>query len=401
MRACARANQSVTRSKRFGDFAGEVREDDVGAGPLDREQVLERDRGAVEPAELGRGLHHRVLTAHVIRRDRHVERGAHVGDHVEIRERGLHHHHVGALVDVERDFGDRLAAVRGVHLVAAPVAELRRALGGVAERTVERAARTWPRRRGSPSSRGRSRRARRGSRRPGRPSSRSARSRRRRRRPARSRCSRSGRAWRRCRRRRRGEHAAVAVVGVLVEAVVGHQHERVADFVAQVAQRDLHDAVAASACEPRASLCAGIPNSMTAGMPRSASGRTSLRRLSCVCWTTPGIEHDRLGRVDALLHEQRARRGRRRRPGSRRPGGERGRAAQPTQPAVGECHGAQAYRRRAASKAPRSDAVNRVRVGLGVDAQTAVACGLRSSPDRSRRRAAAGREARRSRRRSS
>ena len=31
--------------ERLGDLAGEVREDDVGAGPLDREQVLERDRG--------------------------------------------------------------------------------------------------------------------------------------------------------------------------------------------------------------------------------------------------------------------------------------------------------------------------------------------------------------------
>ena len=59
-------------------------------------------------------------------------------DHVEVRERGLDHHHVGALVDVERDLGERLARVRRVHLVAAPVAELRRALGRVAERSVER-----------------------------------------------------------------------------------------------------------------------------------------------------------------------------------------------------------------------------------------------------------------------
>ena len=33
------------------------------------------------------------------------------------------------------------------------------------------------------------------------------------------------------------------VIRVLVEAVVGHQDEPVTDFVAKVAQRDLHDAV--------------------------------------------------------------------------------------------------------------------------------------------------------------
>ena len=34
------------------------------------------------------------------------------------------------------------------------------------------------------------------------------------------------------------------VVGVLVETVVGHQHERIADFLTQLAKRELHDAVA-------------------------------------------------------------------------------------------------------------------------------------------------------------
>src|SRR5215207_9152625 len=35
---------------------------------------------------------------------------------------------------------------------------------------------------------------------------------------------------------------------------------------------------------------AGTPKSTTAGIPRSASARTSLRRLSWVCWSTPGID---------------------------------------------------------------------------------------------------------------
>ena len=39
------------------------------------------------------------------------------------------------------------------------------------------------------------------------------------------------------------EHAAVAVVGVLVDAQVGDQHDVVAEVAAQVGQRELHDAV--------------------------------------------------------------------------------------------------------------------------------------------------------------
>ena len=46
----------------------------------------------------------------------------------------------------------------------------------------------------------------------------------------------------------------------------------------------------ASAPEPVASFAAGTPKSTTAGIPRSASARTSLRRLSWVCWSTPGID---------------------------------------------------------------------------------------------------------------
>ena len=45
-----------------------------------------------------------------------------------------------------------------------------------------------------------------------------------------------------------------------------------------------------SAPEPTASLTEGTPNSTTAGTPRSARARTSFRRLSWVCCTTPGIE---------------------------------------------------------------------------------------------------------------
>ena len=138
-----------------------------------------------------------------------------------------------------------------------------------------------------------------------------------------------------------GEQAAVAVVGVLVEAVVGHQDERVAHLVAQVAQRDLHHAVggvgAASRGRP---WWSGTPKRITAGTPRSASARTSLRRLSWVCCTTPGIDDDRLRRVEPLLHEQRRDQVVDREPGFGHQPPHRGRAAEPAHASRRERHAA-------------------------------------------------------------
>ena len=39
------------------------------------------------------------------------------------------------------------------------------------------------------------------------------------------------------------KHSAVAVVGVFVDAQIGHQHDPVAEFGAQRTQRNLHDAL--------------------------------------------------------------------------------------------------------------------------------------------------------------
>src|SRR5215211_8197375 len=122
----------------LGGLAREIGQHEVGAGALDRDQVLERDRVAVEPAELRRRFHHGVLAADVERADGDVERVAHRADDVEVGERRLHHDHVGALGDVEGRLVDGLPRVARVHLVAAAIAELRRAFGGVAEGTVQR-----------------------------------------------------------------------------------------------------------------------------------------------------------------------------------------------------------------------------------------------------------------------
>ena len=58
-------------------------------------------------------------------------------DHVEVGQRGLDHHHVGALVLVQARLPDGLARVGRVHLVAAAVAHGGRGVGRLAERAVE------------------------------------------------------------------------------------------------------------------------------------------------------------------------------------------------------------------------------------------------------------------------
>jgi hypothetical protein len=141
-------------------------------GSLDGGEVLQGDGLAVDPPSLGRGLDHRVLAGHVVRGDGHVDSAA-AGDDVEVGERRLHHHHVGALGDVGADLGQRLARVARVLLVALAVAAAGdRDVDRVAERAVQRG-RVLGRVGEDRTSSCPRRRARRGWRRPGRPSSRS------------------------------------------------------------------------------------------------------------------------------------------------------------------------------------------------------------------------------------
>ena len=85
------------------------------------------------------------------RRPARRPRRATAATHVEVGQRRLDHDQVGALGEVERHLAQRLAAVGRVLLVGAPVAvqASTRPPRGTARRTPRR---TWPRRRGSPTS---------------------------------------------------------------------------------------------------------------------------------------------------------------------------------------------------------------------------------------------------------
>src|SRR5580704_2615170 len=132
-----RVASKLSRSQPAGYVLGVVCQDDVGAGPLDAGYDLEDGAALVEPAVGYRGLHHGVFAAHVVGPYGDVEGVADAPNYVEVRERGLHHDHVGAFVEIEGDFFQGFAGVGGIHLVAAAIAELRRGLGGFAERAVE------------------------------------------------------------------------------------------------------------------------------------------------------------------------------------------------------------------------------------------------------------------------
>ena len=105
--------------------------------------------------------------------------------------------------------------------------------------------------------------------------------------------------------RQRVQDAAVPVIGELVEAEVGHHHEGVADLGEHVADSRVEDAVRVGAPEPTASFCSGTPKSMMPPTPRAAASAAALRRVSRVCWTTPGIAQiGRLGRALPDEHRQ-------------------------------------------------------------------------------------------------
>jgi len=115
-----------------------IRQDEVGTGAANAGEDFHRHALLVDHAGRGRRFDHRVLAAHVVGADGQRRRLAHAAQDVEIRERGLDHQHVGALVLVQRGLAQPLARVGRIHLVRRAIAELGRAVGGVPERPIER-----------------------------------------------------------------------------------------------------------------------------------------------------------------------------------------------------------------------------------------------------------------------
>ena len=118
------------------------------------------------------------------------------------------------------------------------------------------------------------------------------------------------------------EHAAVAVVGVLVEAEVGHEHEVVADLVAEVAQRDLDDAVGVPRLRALGVLVLGDAEEDDGGDAELGRARpTSLRSDSPGCAAPRRAARRWAGARRCPPARRAGRSGRRPTAGSRRPAG--------------------------------------------------------------------------------
>ncbi len=101
------------------------------------------------------------------------------------------------------------------------------------------------------------------------------------------------------------DDAAVAVVGVLVDAQVGHQHDVVAEVGAQIAQCDLHDAVGVVGAAPDRVL--GLRHAEQDHGTHTEVGERGhfvAQRLTGVL-DHAGQRGDRLRLVDAFADEQR------------------------------------------------------------------------------------------------
>jgi 2-phosphosulfolactate phosphatase len=103
-------------------------------------ELLDGERSDAAEAAVRRGsrLEHRVLTAHVVSRRGPIEALFHPRDDVEIGHRRLDHDDVGTFGKIGLNLAQRFLDVRRIHLVAAPVAKLRRGLRRLAERPVKR-----------------------------------------------------------------------------------------------------------------------------------------------------------------------------------------------------------------------------------------------------------------------
>ena len=94
-------------AERLGQLAGEIGDDDVGAGASQRQRRLHRGARQIHPAALGGGAEHGELARDLVGHDRHVDALADRADHVEVGQARLDHHHVGAFVDVGQGLADR------------------------------------------------------------------------------------------------------------------------------------------------------------------------------------------------------------------------------------------------------------------------------------------------------
>src|SRR5665213_400338 len=118
-------------------IASEISQNEIRAGSADRCERFHHDAFVIEPAALDRRHDHAEFARNLVRADGHREAVARLADQIQIRHGRLDHQHVRAFFQIELHLMHGLAAVGGIHLIRAAVAELRRRFGGFAERSIK------------------------------------------------------------------------------------------------------------------------------------------------------------------------------------------------------------------------------------------------------------------------
>src|SRR3989344_408722 len=119
---------------RLRQFHRKIRENQISPGPLDGAQAFAHHAIFIDSPGLCGELDHRVLPAHLIRRQGQARGFANVADDVEVRSGRLDHQRIGAFLFVQQRLPHRLTTIHRVHLVAFAIA-LERAAASFAERS--------------------------------------------------------------------------------------------------------------------------------------------------------------------------------------------------------------------------------------------------------------------------
>src|SRR5262245_2871830 len=101
----------------------EVRNDHICPGALNARQRLKNRAIAIQPGSAVRAYQCRVLSAHLLRRDRKIKLCLDSVDNIEVRHSWFHHDDVGTFLNVECHFSSGFALICRIHLVRTAVAE--------------------------------------------------------------------------------------------------------------------------------------------------------------------------------------------------------------------------------------------------------------------------------------
>ena len=108
-----------------GCIYGKIGYGQIGTGPFDGSQDFHHHPLLINPSVSRRRLDHGIFAAHIVGRSRHTEALFYRADNIQISQRRLYHHDVGAFIHIQVNLTQSLTHIGGIHLMSAAIAELR------------------------------------------------------------------------------------------------------------------------------------------------------------------------------------------------------------------------------------------------------------------------------------